>query len=402
MSITKKLRVKFVAVFMISMLVFAVALSAVIYYEHRAELERDCMVYLLNINNYVNTADVRPAEEEFASYPPYFVLEISDYGEEAEITLGDFFLADQGLTAESLMDIMSTQVEETGVLSDYNVRYYNGVRQSGTHRISFIDIDYITSELNSLLLHIALFVIPSLGVLFLLALLLSWWFAKPAKDAMEDQRRFISSASHELKTPISIITTNMDLLSEVEDISDPNYEFCCDNIRHECDRMSGLVGAMLWLALPGSRDRRDNAATVDFSQLLEQEALRFEVMAFDQKLALEVDCAPNLTVRGDATQVTRVIDVLVENALKYCAPDGSIKITAAPSGSRRVIFTVASTGQEIPREVRDSIFKPFYQIDSTRHGAGLGLSIAQEIVSSMHGSIKLEYRDGQNCFVVEM
>ncbi|MCD7769465.1 MAG: HAMP domain-containing histidine kinase [Oscillospiraceae bacterium] len=401
MSVTKKLRVKFVAVFMISMLVFAVALGAVIYYEHKAELERDCMVYLLNINNYANTSDVRPEDEEFASYPPYFVLEISDYGESAEITLGEFFLADQGLTPEALMSMMSTQVDETGVLSDYNVRYYNGVRESGTHRISFIDIDYITNELNSLLLHIVLFVIPSLGVLFLLSLLLSWWFAKPARDAMEDQRRFISSASHELKTPISIITTNMDLLSEVEDINDPNYEFCCDNIRHECDRMSGLVGAMLWLALPGSRSKNENTE-VDFSQLLEQEALRFEVMAFDQKLALEVDCAPGLTVRGDETRVTRVIDVLVENALKYCAPDGGIKITAAPSGSRRVTFTVASTGQEIPREVRDSIFKPFYQIDSTRHGAGLGLSIAQEIVSSMRGSIKLEYRDGKNCFVVEL
>jgi len=94
----------------------------------------------------------------------------------------------------------------------------------------------------------------------------------------------------------------------------------------------------------------------------------------------------------------------VENAVKYCAPGGEIRVTAERrSGlARRVRLTCSNDGTELTKEQRENIFKPFYQVDGTKKGAGLGLSIAHEIVTSMRGTIQYDYTEGKNRFVIEL
>ncbi len=402
MSVIRKLRIKFIAVFMAAMLFVAVAVGAAIYLEQKKDLEYNCMVYLLDINNFENQDGYRWMR--LASYPPYFVLEIDNIADTAKVVLGRFFLADRGISVRDLMLRLIGTTAESAVLEDYQVRYFNGIRQQHSHRIAFIDVSYIQNTLNSLLQRIVTFGLLALALLFVIALPLSGWYAKPARDAIEDQRRFISKVSHELKTPVSIVRANIDLIDQSQGKDESAFEFGCENIRSECERMTGLVDAMLLTALPARRGM-GLQQRVDVTRLLQKETLRFEVVAFDHGLELTLDAEEGLSLRGDETQLTRLFDILLENAVKYGAEGGSIRVTAAKKagiGRRSVRIVCANTGEEIPKEIKEAIFKPFYQVDGTKAGAGLGLSIAHEIVYSMNGAISVEYENGQNCFVLEL
>ena len=401
MNVIRKLRLKFVAVFMGLMLIFTVALSAFIYFERKAELEYQCMVYLLDIHNLGNKD--YPSAEPLAAYPPFFVIEIDNMTDTARVVEGRFFLGDAGVTLEELIGRLVGRMDESGVMTEYGVRYFNGVREARSHRISFIDVTYIDAALHSLLERIVLVSLPALLVLLAVSVVLSRWFAKPAKQAMDEQTRFIAKVSHELKTPVSIIRANIDLIDGEKSADEADFVFGCENIRHECDRMTGLVEAMLMTGII-AHDPERRQEEIDFSTLLEREMLRFEVVAFDHGLTLTHEAAPGITVRGDEIQLTRLVDIVVENAVKYCSPGGEIRVKAEHRGGalRHMRLICSNDGPELTKEQRENIFKPFYQVDSTKKGAGLGLSIAHEIVSSMRGTIQYDCIDGKNCFIIEL
>lgn len=401
MNVIRKLRLQFIAVFMGLMLVFSVAIGAFVYLGRKAELEYQCMVYLLDIHNFSNKGEA--SAEPLAAYPPFFVIEIDNLTSTAQVVEGRFFLGDRGTTLDELIGHLVGRMDESGILQEYGVRYFNGVREERAHRISFIDVTYIDDALHALLVRIVLIELPILLILLIASFFLARWFSKPAKQAMDDQTRFIAKVSHELKTPVSIIRANIDLIDGEKSADETDFMFGCENIRHECDRMTGLVDAMLMTGLaaqPGERTRTE----VDFTTLLEREMLRFEVVAFDHGLALTHDAEPGLKVTGDVIQLTRLIDIIVENAVKYCSTGGEIRVTAEyRSGlGRRVRLTCANDGAELTKEQKDNIFKPFYQVDGTQKGAGLGLSIAHEIVTAMRGTIDYEYIGEKNCFIIEL
>lgn len=402
MNVIRKLRLKFIAVFMGLMLVFSVAIGAFIYFERKAELEYQCMVYLLDIHNAGNKDGPASADPRLA-YPPFFVLEIDNVTESARVVDGSFFLADRGVTPNELITHLIGRIDESGVLQEYGIRYFNGVREEHSHRISFIDVTYIENELHALLGRIVLIEIPCLLIMLVTAFFLSRWFSRPARQAMDEQTQFIAKVSHELKTPVSIIRANIDLIDGDNGADESDLLFGCENIRHECDRMTQLVEAMLLTGLIANDPERPHIE-VDFTTIFERELLRFEVMAFDRGLTLTHDAAPGLTVTGDEIQLTRLVDIIVENALKYCAPGGEIYVTAEHRSGlgRHVRLNCSNDGTELTKEQRENIFKPFYQVDGTAKGAGLGLSIAQEIVSSMRGTIQYEYAEGKNSFIIEL
>ena len=401
MNVIRRLRLKFIAVFMGLMLIFSIAIGAFVYFERKAELEYQCMVYLLDIHNYGNKENA--SAEPLTSYPPFFVIEIDNMTNTARVVEGRLFLADRGVTVEELIGHLVGHMEESGVLSEYGVRYFNGVREARAHRVSFIDVTYIDDELDALLGRIVLVGLPILLTLLVVSFFLSRWFSQPAKKAMDEQARFIAKVSHELKTPVSIIRANIDLIDGEKSADEADFVFGCENIRHECDRMTGLVEAMLMTGII-AHDPERRHEEIDFTTLVEREMLRFEVVAFDHGFTLTHEAAPGITVKGDEIQLTRLVDIIVENAVKYCSAGGEIRVKAEHRSGpmRRMRLTCANDGAELTKEQKENIFKPFYQVDGTKRGAGLGLSIAHEIVSSMRGTIQYDYINGKNCFVIEL
>ena len=402
MNVIRRLRIKFIAVFMAAMLFVVAAVGAAIYLEQKKDMDYQCMVYLLDINNFTNQNGT--GSPRLAAYPPHFVLEINNATDTAQVVLGENFLAARGVTTQMLIQRLVGMTEESDVLEEYQVRYFNGVRQEHSHRISFIDISYIRNSLDHLFRRIVSFSLLALVLLFAIALPLSGWYVKPARDAMEDQRRFIAKVSHELKTPVSIIRANIDLIDQSRGTDASDFLFGCENIRGECGRMTGLIEAMLLTALPARRGIVP-PQSLDVTRLLQREVLRFEVVAFDQGLELTSEIEEELSLRADEAQLTRLFDIFLENGIKYCSPGGSIRVSASKKGglSRRGIHIVfANTGEPISEDIRAEIFKPFYQADNSKSGAGLGLSIAHEVIHAMNGSIHVEYENGCNCFVLEL
>ena len=276
MNVIRKLRLQFIAVFMGLMLVFSGAIGAFIYFERKAALEYQCMVYLLDIQNAGNK-DGPASENPLLGYPPFFVLEIDNVTESARVVDGRFFLSDCGVTPNELIVHLIGRIDESGVLPEYGIRYFNGVREEHSHRISFIDVTYIENELHALLGRIVLIGIPSLLLLLIAAFFLSRWFSRPAKKAMDEQTQFIAKVSHELKTPVSIIRANIDLIDGDKGADETDLLFGCENIRHECDRMTQLVEAMLLTGLIANDPERPHSE-VNFTTVLERELLRFEAM----------------------------------------------------------------------------------------------------------------------------
>lgn len=399
MTVVRKLRLQFVSVFMGLMLLFAAAIGAFIYCQQKSDLEYQCMVYLLDIHNNGNRN--QRGAEYIAGYPPFFVLEIDNVTQSAEVIEGRFFLEERGVTTDDVIRCLVGQMSETGVLKEYQIRFFNGIRQVRGHRVSFIDTSYIDNALHSLLGRIVLIEATTLAVLFFVSLALAQWFCSTAKKAMDEQTRFISKASHELKTPVSIIRANVDLIDGEKNPDGADLIFGCDNIRHECERMTNLIEAMLLTALPAQGEEAAREL-VDVTMLLQREMLRFEVVAFDQGLSLFLEAEDGLSLRGDEIQLTRLIDIIVDNAIKYCASGGTIRLTARRRAGRRIRLVCGNDGTPLTKEQQENIFRPFYQVDGTRKGAGLGLSIAHEIVAYMHGSLSYEYADGQNCFILEL
>ena len=218
----------------------------------------------------------------------------------------------------------------------------------------------------------------------------------------QKRSRFVSDASHELKTPLTVILTNAELLREKSENTD--QQRFSESIVTMSNQMRGLVDSMLHLARADSGYAEGERERLDFSAVLEQAVLPFEPLYFEAGLTLESTLQPGISVKGNADQLRRVAEILLDNALKYASPGGTVQVELESRGFQ-CCLRVASPGQMLTaRQCRD-IFKRFYRVDSTRsanRSYGLGLAIAERIVSDHRGKIWAEGRDGVNTFYVNL
>ncbi len=239
------------------------------------------------------------------------------------------------------------------------------------------------------------FVIFAISLVFsiFIAWLLSIWAVKPVRQSFEKQRRFVGDASHELKTPLSVISTNMDVL--VSEIGENKWT---EYIQHEIARMSNLVKDLLYLAK--SDDGKDNYQMTEFdlSRCIMSVALPFESIIFDSGKSFNINIQENLFILGISQRIEQLVAILLDNALKYSNDGGEIRLELKSNGSKKMI-SVYNTGEGIPPEKQKAIFERFYRLDSSRNretgGFGLGLSIAKNIVDLHKGKIQLNSEVGK-------
>lgn len=215
------------------------------------------------------------------------------------------------------------------------------------------------------------------------------------------RRRFVSDASHELKTPLTVVLSSAELLDQS---ALPEQKQYVDNIRAESRRMKRLVEDMLTL----SRVERSGAhlpdAAADLSDIAADAALRFEPVAFEAGHTLSYDIAPDLTVRGDGEKLAQAVAVLLDNAIKYAAPHTEIRLDALRQG-RNVCVQVENRGADIPADKLPHIFDRFYRADESRTGGdsfGLGLPIAKAIAEAHHGAIRCDSSGGITRFTITL
>lgn len=278
-----------------------------------------------------------------------------------------------------------------------NYRYLLSQEEGGS-RVIFLDCGRSLSSFRSTLLaSVALSLLGLLAVLVLL-LILSHRIVRPVAESYEKQKQFITDAGHELKTPMTIISADADLL-EME---------CGENqwltdIRRQAQRLTGLTNDLIYLSRMEEEQPKLQVIQFPLSDLAEEMAQSFAAPAQSQGKELEVSVQPMLSCTGDEKAIRQLISILLDNALKYSPQGGKLALKLEKQG-RGVLLTVSNTtAQPMERDKLAHLFDRFYRTDQSRSsqtgGYGLGLSIARSIVLAHKGKIRAESPDGMSLSV---
>ena len=386
----RKLRWQFVGVCMALVLTVLAAVFAAAYHAVRQNIE--------DLSRQVLTQVIR--EDGSGSAPgvsveiggdrlllPYFTVNI--WGGTAYITGGTYANLED---TDALRDILSQCLEQNqteGTVEDYHLRYL--VEDNGLYRkLAFVDMSMEQATLARVIRSYLVIALAALLVLLGIAAAASRWVTRPVERAWRQQRQFLSDASHELKTPLTVILSNAELLEGAALPEKPAR--WSGNIRCEAEQMRTLVEQMLTLARADNGVRPAAMEPVNFSDVATECVLSFEPVAFEAGKPLEDHVAEDVTVTGDKDRLRHLISILLDNAVKYGAPGGTITLTLERT-ERQARLTVANPGDPIPPEHLPHLFERFYRADSSRgeqSGFGLGLSIADTIAREHKGSLRAE------------
>ncbi len=320
---------------------------------------------------------------------PYFTVDL--WGSAAYVTGGTYADLEDTEALRSILSECLAQNREEGTISGYHLRYLR--RDNGLYQqLAFVDMSMERAMLREILGSYLQIALAALALLLGISILLSRWAARPVERAWAQQRRFLSDASHELKTPLTVILSNAELMEA--SALDERQTRWTDNIRSEAGRMRTLVEEMLTLARSDAMAPAAEFADVSLSDTALDCVLLFEPVAFEAGKPLTYDIHEGVTVRGDAGRLKQAVSVLLDNAVKYGRAGAPIRLELAGM-DRQARLTVSNENGDgpIPPERLARLFERFYRADDSRGeqaGFGLGLSIADAIVKEHRGSVKAE------------
>lgn len=341
----------------------------------------------------------RPNEAPEEIRLPYFILQIGERGEVMATGGGYYDLSDMEFLDEVIAEAFDAD-ENTGELRDYNLRYVRVTTPQG-QRLVFADTSSEQAALNSLIRTSLLIGFASLLVFFGISLLLAHMAVKPVEKAWQQQRRFVADASHELKTPLTVIITSAELMRSPEHSDEEKAQFL-DSIQTMSRQMRGLTESLLELARVDAGMKKTEHAELNFSEAMAETLMLFEPLYFEKGLSLSGELEEGIALKGDAGQLKQVAEILLDNAMKYSRPEARVWVRLKKQGGH-ALFTVSNEGEEISPENLKNIFKRFYRADKARsmnHSYGLGLPIAEGIVNAHRGKIWAESAGGVNSFCV--
>ncbi len=260
----------------------------------------------------------------------------------------------------------------------------------GYNKIIFLDV---TSQLGILTNLIYTFLAVAL-IMLIFIFFISRFFAnrsiKPIKEAFDKQKQFIADVSHELKTPLTVINTNVDVLLSNRQESINDQVKWLHYIKSETERMTRLTNDLLYLAQIDYSNMKMIYSNFDFSEAAEDVLLTMEAVIFENNISLQYNIEPNVFLYGNREQLQQVIMILLDNAIKYTNNQGYIDFSLKKS-HHQVILSITNTGEGISGEHIGRIFDRFYRTDASRSraggGYGLGLAIAKAIIEQHKGKI---------------
>lgn len=292
-------------------------------------------------------------------------------------------------TAQTLAQLVQSSGRTSGLLQAYALRYYVSTEDDVT-RIAFLDASSDMAAMSELVVSSLLVGILALFAFYFVSRLLANLALKPVAAAWTRQKQFVADASHELKTPLTVILANQKILLAHPEKTVSEQRQWIENTKSEGDRMKSLVEDLLFLAKTDDGATKETLSSVNLSDLAQESILSFASLAFESGVSLNDEIQPDITLTGSEPKLRRLFGVLLDNALKYVSPRGTVQIDLRAEGGN-ALLRVRNTGTPIPPEELPHLFERFYQIDRARSagGYGLGLSIAQSIVSAHGGKISV-------------
>ena len=399
----QKLRVKFITVSMLSLaLVLLVILGGVNAMSYRKVVrDADHILELLSENRGVFPKQFPPDGREGKLGPlpilrhdlspetpfesRFFSVLLNEGGQVLQSDIGQIAAVDEesaGEMAQAVWEIGNTD----GFWEDYR---YSRVAETGGVRFIFLDCGRGLSNFRTTLMASVLVALLGLLAVFLLLLVLSRRIVRPVAESYEKQRRFITDAGHELKTPLTIIGADLDLLEPELDGSE-----WLQDIRCQVRRLTGLTQDLIFLSRMEEETPPIQPIEFPLSDLTEEMAQSFQGLVKAQKKGLTLSIQPMLSYTGDEKSIRQLLSILLDNAMKYTPEEGNVEIALKKVG-RMIRLSVSNTiAQPMEQETLDHLFDRFYRADQSRSsktgGYGLGLSIAKGIVLAHKGKIRAE------------
>ena len=293
-----------------------------------------------------------------------------------------------------------------GNIPGYSIRYGETQIEGGSIVVLIDQTSYV-QETNIFLLIIIVAALLAMLMVFIVSRVMADRAVRPMKQSVESQNRFLADASHELKTPLTVILANMDIALANEDSTVAEQRKWLESTRDEAMRMSGLVTDMLSLS-------RSDAQSTEYyqfrktnvSELVDDCVMTAEAMAYEHKITLDAALDEDLYAVVDQDKIKQVVFILLDNAIKYAGENGEVRVTLR-GDTRLLTLTIYNSGVPIPEAKAQDIFERFFRVDDSRTkdekskagGYGLGLSIARNIMGKHNGKISLDYSDESGtCF----
>ena len=295
--------------------------------------------------------------------------------------------------AEVILENKNIEEKHIGCLyfDHYSYTYLEG------NALIILDNTKISKNLLlSLELSILILILLEISIYFVSKIITNW-ITIPVKESFDKQKQFIEDASHELKTPISVIIANSEVLKD-----NPTERKWLENIRNEADRMNLLVTELLELSTSEKEDV-SKLEIGNLSKAVELSVLTFEGRTFENNLKLNYKIEKNINIKMNENRIRQLVEILLDNAMKHSKAKGTIDVTLK-SENDNIKLLVENEGKEIPKGEEEKIFERFYRVDKARNRKenryGLGLAIAKNIVENHNGKISASSNNGTTTFKV--
>ncbi|MGN0999746.1 MAG: sensor histidine kinase [Faecousia sp.] len=321
----------------------------------------------------------------------YFTVLLTDDGELIQTDTSRIVTVSQS-EAVALAQTVLQKSGEKGFLDHFRYTVRTG---DGVVRIIFLDCGRTLYSFRSFLLASIGISVLGYAIVFVLIAFFSHRIIRPVSESYEKQKRFITDAGHELKTPLTIISADADVLAmELE-----NNEWV-EDIRRQTQRLAALTGDLVYLSR--MEESGNSLPMIEFplSDVVGEAASSFQSLAQAQSKAFRFDIQPMLSLTGNDKAISQLVSILLDNALKYSPEGGSVCLNLRRQ-NKTAVLTVSNTTQDpIPKESLPKLFDRFYRADPSRSsqtgGYGIGLSIAQAIAQAHHGKIQASSEDGSS------
>ena len=409
----RDLRKKFILVAMLStMLVLTAIMGVVNFSNYREMLDRaDEMTALLEQNDGKFPEEPSRHEQDDTETPPakpendekdksrfsvetpfetrYFTVTVDENGEVTDCDLDRIAAVDEE-TAEEYTQTAQQKNKTTGFQGIY--RYRVTETEDGAKYV-FLDCRREISNFRTVLVTTISVSLLGLAAVFVLVVIFSRMVFRSVEESIQKQKRFITDASHELKTPLTIIDAN----TEVMEMESGESQWT-KSTRKQIQRLSGLVQQLVTLSRLDEEKGLEEKCEFNLSEAVSECVQPYESLAQTREKNLTLNIEENLTYTGDERSIRQLAGILMDNAVKYSSENGNITLTLKKKG-KKIFLEVYNDADDLPQGKLDVLFERFYRLDSSRNsgtgGSGIGLSVAKAIVQAHKGKITAENKNGR-------
>lgn len=419
MDMVKKLRWKFILVATAAVVIIVVGalgmINAIAYMRMNSQIESVLSYISKNggsvppkqtpqDSSWLGDTDWADDTPEFAYQTRFFSVLVNSDGYVKEINIKNI----AAFTENEAIQYARTTVQEGKIQGFFkkeraSYAYMITKEPSGNFLIVIMDCTRDVGAVQSFLRYSALFgFICILLYVFILAVLCNLAI-KPFVRNMENQKRFITNAGHELKTPIAIISANAEA---IELINGKNQ--WTESILKQVKRVSNLINDLIMLSKMGERSQIElSIREIDVSEMVVAVTESFRQMITDQKKNIVCHITPQIHVRSDAKWIYELINILVDNAVKYCDDGGTINVSLIKGKKKSgALISVSNTYAEGAGIDYSRFFERFYRGDeshnSKKNGYGIGLSMASELTQLLKGKMNVSYANGNITFTIKI